>query len=75
MNNELKPCPFCGSEAVIRESKAGGGVACWSVFIKCPECRAEIAGVTGLYTDEDFKAKMVAKWNCRTQGAKANEPA
>lgn len=34
--NELKPCPFCGGNATLKESKYGYGGA--AVVIKCPRC-------------------------------------
>ena len=64
--DKLLPCPFCGGEAKLLEHKAGGGAAMWSVSIFCKICKVEISGATGLYTTEDFKMKMVDKWNRRT---------
>ena len=63
--SELKSCPFCGGEARLIESKVGGSAGVWAVYIKCPNCRAEMNGATGLYTDENFTEKMLSKWNRR----------
>lgn len=65
LTEELKQCPFCGGEVSFREHKAGGGAACWSVIIQCKSCKAEMSAATGLYTTEDFKKKMIDRWNRR----------
>lgn len=53
MSNELKPCPFCGGEAVIYQNYDEYGY--WS--ISCDACHVEmISGV---------RAILVSAWNTR----------
>ena len=47
----LKPCPFCGGEAVLCR-------ALWGDFIKCPDCEATTK------SSNDFD-KAVGFWNRR----------
>ena len=57
MNDELKPCPFCGGEAEIEEC---GGM--WAV--ECTEyetCGCELNMAFG------SKAEAVAAWNTRAE--------
>ncbi len=52
MTDELKPCPFCGGEALIDGDLLG---ASWVI---CREC-----GASGAQEDSD--AEAIAAWNRR----------
>lgn len=55
MSEELKPCPFCGGEAILE----------WegdSYVISCKECNAEI-------TFEQTRKSAIKAWNRRTEVA------
>ena len=52
---ELKPCPFCGGEAIL-ETLEGNSPEAYYVY--CPKCNFE----SGLYSEPDF---IVEKWNRR----------
>ena len=79
MSDELKPCPFCGSEATIERK----GTARASMQIACTNCgaRMESGDVHGLTkpeawawnrrTDTDLKARMEAVENAWFMFAKA----
>lgn len=62
---ELKPCPFCGSPAIIkvREHPTADPPANASYYIQCPECRAR----TNSARDTPLKAIQyaVSIWNER----------
>lgn len=51
MSEELKPCPFCGSEKVILQ----GRMYFW---VQCKNCLAEIGA-------QDTEKEAVAQWNRR----------
>ncbi len=55
---ELKPCPFCGSEATIVEMDESWY---WEWEVYCPECHATFR--------EHFetKAEATEAWNRRTK--------
>lgn len=53
MNNELKPCPFCGGEAKVSNVFGRAGVI-------CKDCQAEMRGYLGM-TEEEVKEA----WNRR----------
>ncbi len=54
--NELKPCPFCGSDKVYMYSDHRG-VLC----IQCSACRAN----TYVYLPDENKSLLLQKWNRR----------
>lgn len=66
MNDELKPCPFCGGEARTFEfswhaSQFGGHMfekPYWQVI--CESCKAAIG-------DFDSKAEAIEAWNTRAE--------
>lgn len=53
--NDLKPCPFCGGEAIL---ETGDGNISEEFYIYCPECDFE----SGVYSEPQF---IVEKWNRR----------
>jgi len=58
INNTLKPCPFCGGEAVYELTVVNNSV-------KCSDCSASIHGANSkecLPLAEDFSVKF---WNTR----------
>ena len=60
MNNELTPCPFCGSSHV--ELVCSGSA--W--FVRCNECDSTGPGVTD--GDDNDTAKAAAAWATRHAG-------
>ena len=59
--SELKPCPFCGGEAILESNKLRYGTI-YSAY--CQKCGAEITGFS--------EHEAVAAWNRRAQPD--NEP-
>lgn len=60
MQNDIKPCPFCGAEAMIRQKSQWYSVECFF-------CSARVAG-------RHFeKLEPIAAWNCRTADAERDE--
>lgn len=58
---ELKPCPFCGSNAAYIAKNYLG-----QHYARCPDCGAVVWGKD---TDETITEKEAAKtWNRRTDG-------
>ncbi len=58
MNVELKPCPFCGGEAILSESHTVADETFGLCFVFCKSCRAE----TSLYS---IKQEAIDAWNKR----------
>ena len=65
--SELKPCPFCGGEAIINEIEPHTHVFATfmpdyggSTFIECTGCTYAISGQT--------KDEAIAAWNRRVGG-------
>ena len=78
MMNELKPCPFCGGEAVFvtRSIGHGGGCAIFDFQISCTSCEVKVPesyGCIEFYLDEygeikalkDGRPKALEAWNRR----------
>lgn len=57
--NELKPCPFCGSDHYQHEGNSDGG----ELWFSCQNCGAYSPVSTN--TDGDDYSETVAKWNTR----------
>jgi len=53
----LKPCPFCGGEAVLHDE-------CYPDYVQCTQCGAEVRGVCFGLDAADVK------WNRRTESIK-----
>lgn len=56
-NVELKPCPFCGGNAL-------GPTDAWPHIIACEKCGASVKGFS---YDEDGKREAAEKWNRRAK--------
>ena len=54
----LKPCPFCGGEAVYNEKK---------VLIECSKCKATIYGHKAFRKNVDYKFWLASLWNRRAE--------
>lgn len=67
MNNELKPCPFCGSEAKFRHIGKGTHKHELGVHVRCTSCKAqtEIYYPLGWTSYEERKQSVISKWNRR----------
>ena len=72
-HNELKPCPFCGGEAVIKDTKFWMSDA---VYVHCAECGASVQkklanhtfykdGKEMFMTKEQAVQRVVNAWNRR----------
>lgn len=55
MDNKLKPCPFCGEEAILAETTNSE-----ELFVECCNCYAH----TGLYCSEQ---EAIDAWNSRVE--------
>jgi len=61
--NELKPCPFCGSEAEIREGVYQGEE---SSYVRCRECKA--TGRTFIISRKyASNERAIEAWNRRAE--------
>ncbi len=57
MNNELKPCPFCGNKDVTMGSRGNSlGI---DIYIRC-ECGAKIQ-----ICEEYGEEELIKRWNSR----------
>ena len=63
MNEQLKPCPFCGTEPILDYNEVGGGVSIKMAEIRCPKCKTEKNHHAGLYSDVDVRQKAIDAWN------------
>ena len=74
MEDELKPCPFCGGKAFFYKRHDGQMYKYWNT-VECVDCEASIAedGIH-FYTDpkiegeqEEIEKELLEKWNRRIQ--------
>ena len=72
----LKPCPFCGGNAKVRESKDSRSEEGYSLSeVVCTKCGANVIGKPFNFYQIEYDAEhpqdvmsAVTKWNRRTQG-------
>lgn len=77
MSEELKPCPFCGGEAVIKEVNKNYGLTIWC---QCPKCGAKTEGYCPNTNNEDktidnienCKNRALEQWNRRANDGKTD---
>ena len=63
MTNELKPCPFCGGEAVEDSYITNPHITYGTGWIGCRSCRVAMTYVKG-----DYGRKLAIKaWNRRAE--------
>ena len=69
-NNELKNCPFCGSEATFYLEYERNGYPCY-LYIECNGCGCSSCGITEALYPEDGEGmqnaqnKLINIWNRR----------
>jgi len=56
---ELKSCPFCGSEPKMTQIKQNG------FMIKCPKCLIQVRQKVLRLPIDWLKEKMIKDWNTR----------
>ena len=78
MQNELKPCPFCGSKAAIKIISTKYECSAFGTTFKifCPKCdfgfkRESSFEIRNGYpvTTKDGYAEVIKKWNRRADNA------
>ena len=65
--DKLKPCPFCGGEAVLIEDKDTQGTL-YQIRCNNPDCW--IGAYTSFYSD---KSTTITAWNTRTPKERGGE--
>ena len=76
---ELKPCPFCGGEAVLKNGKPTT-FGTFEALVICKNCSASVVGISSMnfstYRFEEFKEKngydiaqeqAIKAWNRRAE--------
>lgn len=65
MENELKPCPFCGGIGKMgKENYNGFGYSYTKYFVTCSKCGARSKPVDD-YCEKVKFSKVVSYWNAR----------
>lgn len=81
--DELKPCPFCGSKAILKQIAYGtthDGYARMCFRIECQKCGATaprshwevlvaLSTNTSIYYAKDDRGKAIEEWNRRADDA------
>ena len=75
MREELKPCPYCGGEAVIKAVNKNYGFTIWC---QCQKCGARTEGYCPNTNNEDAtidniencKNRALEQWNRRANDGK-----
>ena len=62
MQNELKPCPFCGGEAKLRYSMPYNAV-------QCKKCKVFGKIIIDTYEQRDGAKEAITVWNRRVEDA------
>ena len=69
MSEQLKPCPFCGGDAILNDP-GGSSADCYDITIRCLDCDAEVACLVDQDHNTDggaeAKAEVTQHWNRRT---------
>ena len=60
MENELKPCPFCGGDAELRHECAGPGYS----YIQCDQCGIKSVSFMKAF-DRSSDEEAISYWNRR----------
>lgn len=58
MSDELKPCPFCGSEATMQDTEDWSPYSRW--MVRCTECGMDTGG-------RESKSAAISAWNARAE--------
>lgn len=61
MSEQLKPCPFCGGKAELKQ-KGGNGFV-----VKCTGCHIQLTQKVLRKPLEWLEVKMIGRWNERVQ--------
>lgn len=67
-NEELLPCPFCGSKAIMLKSQ----IYIRGYFLKCSKCPCEMSGEAAIKRKDGYtcgylsQKQMINRWNTRT---------
>lgn len=77
MSERLKPCPFCGGEAIIKATVKSYGFTIWCA---CEKCNARTEGFcpdTNRENDtmeniEERKKRAIKEWNRRANDGKTD---
>lgn len=64
MMEELKPCPFCGSKAILRKVATGRNRSGYEYYVRCYNLNCTVY-VHTFYRDTEDEA--VENWNRRAE--------
>lgn len=67
-DRHIKPCPFCGSEAILKVKPDGFSVpVAYSAHVTCIKCNAMGKSYLERYAGHDFDERAVDAWNRRIE--------